>query len=1443
MNLGELLAELNRRGLEIRVEGDALRLRGPKGAADEGLRNALAEHKSGLLELLREHDRSKEEIPILQVRREGPAPLSYGQKRLWFLDRLEPGSSAYNLVVSLQLEGRLDTVILERCFAEIVRRHEILRTRYTELEGAPVQVVEPQPRLDFRVLDEREVLAAEPGGVEDFLRRESERPFDLAQGPVIRVLVIDRAPERQFIQVCMHHIAADMWAQGIIIREMVTLYAVFSSGQPSPLPPLELQYSDFAIWQRDYLQGEIRQKLVDYWRKKLEGMPPLLEVPADRARPRVQTYAGGEVRFEIGPRITAALKALSHAAKTTPFVGMLSAFFVLLHRLTGRDDLVLGANSINRGRKELEPLLGFFVDNLVMRVDLGGGPGFSTVVERVRETVLEAFAHQDLPFDLLVEELRPPRSLGYNPLFQVVFAWLQATAEFPDQPGFRMRPLVFETTTSRFDLNLFVEDHKDRLTGRFVFNRDLFERSTIQHYVDCFQVLLEGLVTEPQRPVAELPVLSAADRARVLQQWNDTRKDYPGSECLHELIEAQAMRSPDACAVVVDDWELTYGELDQLSDRLAVYLQELGVGPEVVVGIHLDRSPELIVSLLAVLKSGGAFLALDPDEPTERLRHILGDARPRVLISSSKLSERLSGMGSFTVVHVDEEYRAVPDATGKHLRREVGPAHLAYILYTSGSTGQPKGAEITHRSIVNYLKWCVDAYRLQEGTGSPVIGSVSFDGTLTSLFVPLLAGRALFLIPRGREIDVLTSEDYPEQGFSFIKMTPSHLRAFEGLGRARRVLERAHAVVLGGEGLHGVDLASWREQRIATRVINEYGPTEAAVACCVHEVLPGSEPLPERIPIGRPIANMQLFILDRHRQPVPIGVPGELCIGGVGLARGYLGRPELTAERFISNPFEAETPGQGSARLYRTGDLARYLPDGRIEFLGRLDDQLKIRGHRVEPGEIEAALGRHPQVVQAAVILQRAPGREPRLVAYVQPKSLGERDAGDLKAELRKSLRGVIPEYMIPEAFAILEELPLTPSGKIDRKVLPPLPAEAPQASALVRTEGMSETERQLQSLFSELLGLGAVAPDASFFELGGHSLLAITLIARIGARLGIQVPLNEVFERPTVEALARWIDEHSGTVAALVRRLPDCVVALKPMGSNPPLFCAPPSAGSPAVYVSMARHMSPEQPVFGFQMPGVMDDLQPPETVEETAALYVDAMRQVQPRGPYRLAGWSYGGIVVCEMARQLEALGEQVALLGLIDGASLDRLAAHESGGESEVLPAGSQLVKVLGEAQMPRDYEGARLIGEWMGISLPESLGDLLRRDSDGQFSYLRRFLGDVGHTVRNFVVTRRAERVYNFSSYGGTATLFRTGPVTVGGDPLVDSVRSFARAGMEVIPVPGNHMTLIMDERHAATLALRLQECLDEVLTAVPIEGTPRAETPVKGLNEQLSMEVM
>ncbi|WP_426752689.1 amino acid adenylation domain-containing protein [Myxococcus sp. Y35] len=1439
MNLGELVSELNRRGLEVRVEGEALRLRGPKGAADPELRHALAEHKQALLKLLRDHDEGRGEAPIVHVPRTGPAPLSYGQTRLWFLDRLEPGSTAYNLVLALQVEGRLDASILQRCFTEIVRRHEILRTRYAEHEGMPVQIVDPEPRFDFQVLEERAVLALEPAGVEAFLHREGERPFDLSTGPVVRVLVIERAPQGQFVQLCLHHIAADVWAQAVLVREIVTLYGAFASGQPSPLPPLTLQYADFAIWQRDHLQGEVRQKLVDYWRKKLEGAPPLLELPTEHGRPKVQTNRGGEVRFDVGASVTSALKALSHAARTTPFVGMLSAFFVLLHRLTGRDDLVLGANSINRSRTELEPLVGFFVDNLVMRANLGGSPGFATVVERVRETVLEAFAHQDLPFDLLVEELRPARSLGHNPLFQVVFAWVRASSELQDATGVRMRPLEFETTTSRFDLSLFVDDHGDRLSARMVFNRDLFEQHTVQHFVDCFQVLLEGLVSEPQRPVGTLPILPAEDRERVLRAWNDTGKDAAGDACLHTLIEAQATRTPDAVALVVDDWELTYGELDQLSDRLAAHLQDLDVGPEVVVGVYLERSPELIVSLLAVLKAGGAFLALDADEPTDRLRHIVADARPRVVISTSQRSERLWGMGGFVTVNVDEGYRDVPDATGVRLRREVLPEQLAYILYTSGSTGRPKGTEITHRSIVNYLRWCVRAYRLHEGSGSPVIGSVSFDGTLTSLLAPLLAGRALFLIPRGREIDVLTSGDYPEQGFSFIKMTPSHLRAFNGLGRTRQVLGRAHAVVLGGEGLHGVDLAPWREQGIPTRIINEYGPTEAAVACCFEELLPDGAPLPERVPIGRPITDMRLYILDRLLQPVPIGVPGELFIGGTGLARGYLRRPDLTADRFIPNPFARE--GEGGSRLYRTGDHARFLHDGRIEYLGRQDDQLKIRGHRVEVGEVEAALGRHPDVVQAAVLLQRPADGVPRLVAYVQPQTLERPDGTDLRAALRKSLREVLPEYMVPEVITVLAELPLTPSGKIDRKALPTATPEAGAADVRGRTGELTETERHLQGLFAELLGLSAVGPTDSFFELGGHSLLAVTLIARISTKLGLEVPLNEVFEHPTVEALARWIDEHSGKVTALVRQLPSCVVALKPLGSHPPVFLAPPSAGSPAVYVALARHLSPEQPVFGFQMPGVMDDQQPPATIEETAALYVEAMRQVQPRGPYRIAGWSYGGLVVCEMARQLEALGEQVALLGLIDGAALDRLAAHD--GTAVEIPAGSQLLKVLGEAQMPRDYASARLIGEWMGISLPDALGDLLRRDSEGQLTYLRRFLRDTTLTVRNFLATRRAEQLYTFTSYGGTATLFRTGPVTVGGDPLVDSVRRFALAGTEVIPVPGNHMTLIMDERNVVVLAKEMQRCLDGVLTFPPNTEMSRAETPVRRLTAQSSMEVM
>lgn len=1437
MKMGELLAELNRRGLEVWAEGEQLKLRGPKGAAGEELRNLLAGHKQELLALLRERQRANEERPITPVARTGPAPLSYGQQRLWFLDRLEPGGVAYNLVMPLRVEGRLDPVLLERCFVEILRRHEILRTRYTELQGVPVQVVDPEPRLEFLVMDETEVFAHEPGGTEVFLRREGERPFDLSEGPLTRVLVVERGADKgQYIQVCLHHISADVWARGILMRELMVLYTAFAQGQPSPLPPLPLQFSDFAIWQRGHLQGDVRRGLVDAWKRRLAGMPPLLELPSDRPRPRVQTYAGGEVRFEVGPEQTEALKALSHAANATPFMGMLAAFFVLLHRLTGREDLVVGANAINRTRPELEPLVGFFVDNLVMRVDLGGAPGFSTVVKRVREVVLEAFAHQDLPFDLLVEELKPARNPGYNPLFQTVFSWARAVGTMPDASGMKIVPLEFETTSSRFDLNLFVDDHSDRLTVRFVFNRDLFDRSTLRHYADCFQVLLQGLLTEPQRPVADLPVLPAEARERILRQWNHTRAEGASGPCLHELFEARAARTPDACALVVGDWELTYGELDQRSDRLAVALQARGVGPETLVGICLERSPRLVVSLLAVLKAGGSFLALDPDEPSERLRRIVGDARPRLLLTSGA-SVDLESLAT-PVLSVDEACEHFPDAIGQRLRRDDTPEHRAYVLYTSGSTGQPKGTEITHRSIVNYLKWSVEAYRLTEGTGSPVLGSISFDGTLTSLFAPLISGRALFLLPRGQELDVLSSRAYPELGFSFIKLTPSHLRAFDGLGRLREVLERTHAVVLGGEGLHGGDLETWRAQRLSARVINEYGPTEAAVACSFHEMSHDGAPLPERVPIGKPIPHTALYVLDRRGQPVPIGVPGELYIGGVGLARGYLGRPDLTAERFVPNPFADPGSGQEGARLYRTGDLARYLPDGTLEYLGRLDDQLKIRGHRVESGEVEAALARHPRVVHAAVALQRVAGHEPRLVAYVQPSAPG---GEPLEAALRESLQAQLPEFMRPSVYVVLDALPLTSSGKVDRKALPSPSTGRGEAGLTARRDaGLTDTERKLQGLYRELLGLGEVALDQSFFDLGGHSLLAITLIARIRGLLDVEVPLNEVFERPSVEGLARWIDAQAGTLAP---KLPAGVVALKPRGRKAPLFLAPPSAGNPAVYISLSRNLSAEQPVFGFQMPGLMDDTLPLASVEETAAHYVDSMRKLQPVGPYHLAGWSYGGIIVCEMARQLESQGEHVALLGLIDGASLDRKAAQDSQDLREAVSTGSQLVKVLVETPLPRDYASLKLVGEWMGISLPETPKELWRKDSLGQRSYLRRFLKDVVKTVRNMMATLRAERSYTFSAYGGRATLFRAAPPTEGRDSLVDSVRRFALAGVQVIAVPGNHMTLILDEQHVAVLAVQLQQCLDAAATGMPQLETSRALLLASGGNTQSSKEVV
>jgi len=924
----------------------------------------------------------------------GPYPLSFAQQRLWFLDELLPSNPFYNINNALRFTHSLDLSAFERALNEIVRRHEALRTTFKVIEGRPVQVVAPHLELMLPVLD----LGTLPEAERDrealrVAREEAERPFDLAQGPLIRTRLVRLDENDYLFLLTIHHIVSDGWSMNVFSRELNTLYAAFSSNQPSPLPELPIQYADFAVWQREWLQGEVLEAHLEYWDQQLAGLS-VLQLPTDRPRPVVPTARGAFQPIQLPASMKASLKALSQREGVTLFMTLLAAFQTLLHRYTAQDDIAVGSPIANRNRAEIEGLIGFFVNSLVMRTDFSRGPSFRELLGRVREMALGAYAHEDLPFEKLVEELHPERDMSRNPLFQVDFQLFNPPQIVEEaMPDAGMHRLEVDSGTSIFDLTLSLTEGRQGLSGGFEYSTDLFDAATIKRMGDHFHRLLEGIVDHPEQRASLLPLLTKAEEGQALYEWNETRTAYPG-ECFHQLFEQQVERTPAALALTFEGEELTYRELNQRANQLAHYLRSQGVGPDVLVPICMERSPELMIGLLGILKAGGAYLPLDPAQPKQRLAFILEEAQTPMLLTQQHLRERLPVTDQ--TIYLDASWETLSDESAANPVSNLEPENLAYVIYTSGSTGKPKGVMITHRGLVNYLSWCTRAYLGREGRGAPVFSSLVYDLTVTGVFAPLLTGQAVMLMREEEGIKALDNALSSGGDYSLVKLTPAHLEmlseqldAGEGKGQqelmkltAGLVKEWSRALIIGGEALRWEQLAFWQTHAPDTRLINEYGPTETVVGCCVHEVAAGAKQS-GAVPIGHPIANTQIYILDRDLQPVPIGVTGELYIGGDGVGRGYLNRPDLTAERFIGDPFARE-PG---ARMYRSGDLARYSVNGEIVYHGRIDDQVKVRGYRVEPGEIETVLAQHPVVQEAVVLAREDIAGDKRLVAYVVPDS------------------------------------------------------------------------------------------------------------------------------------------------------------------------------------------------------------------------------------------------------------------------------------------------------------------------------------------------------------------------------------------------------------------------------------------------------------------------
>jgi len=1074
---------------------------------------------------------SQSEGRIQRVPRDGDLPLSYAQQRLWFLRQLEPHNTSYNEVSAVTLSGAVDLQALERAFEQIIARHEILRTTFDSADGRPFQVIHPNMPFSIRRIELKSANPAEQHAeVQRIVAELRSKPFELDRGPLMEASLLTATPTEHVMVLLMHHIIGDGWSQGVLVREIASLYQSFIEQRPPDLPDLEIQYTDFAVWQRNWLQGETLDKLLRYWKQQLAGAPPVLELSTDRPHSLDQTHAGGIINFTVGPEVTARLRELSQEQNVTLFMVLLAAFQVQLSRYTGQNDIVVGTPIANRNRAEIEPLVGFFVNTLVLRTELSGDPLFTELLDRVRQVTVGAYEHQDIPFERIVEELQPDRRLSRTPLFQVMFILQNAPMGALELPGLKLSHLDLEHVTAKFDLTLSFHEGDEDVTGTFVYDSDLFDATTIARMVDHCNTLLAAIAADPRRQISKLPLLNNQERRLLLDEWNDTRTPFGPPRCVHELFAEQAARTPEHVAVIDETQQLTYRELDARTNQLAHHLRRNGVGPETTVGILLERSVAGMVAIFGVLKAGAAYVPLEPTHPVDRWQRIITDSRLTALITEQRFAKHLPADAP-PLVLLDAEVDPLSSESTAALERIAEPRNLAYVIYTSGSTGQPKGVALEHRQLFNYLRGIEQRLAFTPAASYAAVSTLAADLGHTMIFGALCVGggATLHLISQERAGDAEALSDYfSRHEIDYLKIVPSHLRALLEVGG--QVLPR-RGIVLGGEAFT-LDLARRiEESALDLEIFNHYGPTETTVGVLTHHVTP-DVPFTKSgtVPLGRPIPNIRLYVLDRHREPVPVGVAGELFIGGAGVSRGYLNAPATTAEKFIPDAFTDE-PG---ARMYGTGDLVRYLSDGRIEFLGRVDDQIKIRGYRIEPVEVEEVLRQHQAVRAAFVTAHGENGSEKRLAAYVALASGFELTA----SELRDFAHHRLPDFMIPSLWVMLDELPLTPNGKVDRRALP-APDHVRPRDENTYVAPRNVDEEILAQLWTEILGVDRIGVNDNFFDLGGHSLLATQLVSRIRKKLDVEMPLRGVFEAPTIAGQAeriealRWSTLELETVAA----------------------------------------------------------------------------------------------------------------------------------------------------------------------------------------------------------------------------------------------------------------------------------------------------------------------
>ncbi|HEY0726767.1 MAG TPA: amino acid adenylation domain-containing protein [Pyrinomonadaceae bacterium] len=1037
-------------------------------------------------------------------------PTSIDQERLWFIEQLQPGNAAYNIFSASRIRGPLDAALMQRVVNELIARHEVLRTTFKVVDDQPVQVIHPQMELKLTPIDLQSVpLEVREQEALRLVTEDFARPFDLENGPLLRVGLLRLADDDHVLHVNMHHTVTDRWSGAIFEQETGLLYEAFANNRPSPLPELPIQYADYAVWQRSRAESEIYRKQAAYWTRRLKGLPYVLEVPTDLPRPPIQNFRGARVYTRYSKKLLDALRELSRREGVTMFTLALAAYKALLYRYTSQETILVGTTFANRNRPELQNMVGYLLNLIVLSTDLSGNPTFRELLQRERATVLEGFANQDLPFGKLVQELRPVQDASRNPIVQHSLIYL----DFPELRvmetlGLTAKHLDIDNGASRFDMTLAMTETAEGYEVDIEYPTDLYRRERIERMTKHLENILESVVVDPTQRLSDLPVLSENEKRQLLVEWNATAVEYPADRCIHELFEAQAERTPDDVAVLFENDRLTYRELNEQANRLARYLRKAGVENGDLVALFTSRSPRMIVALLGILKAGAAYVPLDERYPAERLEFMLRDSAARVLLTEEHLAAKVSRYEGRTIC-IDADWENIDACSAQDLDHPVHSDQCAYVIYTSGSTGQPKGVLVPHRSVVNLLHSVVSQVSLKPSDTILAVTTLSFDIAAAEIFLPLIVGARVVIAGRqvaadGVELDRLLRSS----GATLMQATPTIWRMLIDAGwQGNSGLK----VFSAGEALDA-QLACQLLTRCA-EVWNLYGPTETTIYSGVIRLTESAGPAP----IGSPIANTTFYVLDQFINPVPIGIYGELCIGGAGLAHGYLNRPALTAERFIPDPFSSE-PG---ARLYRTGDLVRYREDGTLEFAGRLDHQVKVRGFRIELGEVEAVLSRHESVRTAVVVAREERPGEQRLVAYV----VGNENPLPTANEWRAFLIQRLPEYMIPSVFVKLESLPLLPNGKVNRRALPVPDSSRPELRrAFFAPE--NPTQARLVELWQNVLKLDQVGIHDDFFEVGGDSILATRLVSRVRRAFGIELPLRELFWRPTVFELSSVVED-----------------------------------------------------------------------------------------------------------------------------------------------------------------------------------------------------------------------------------------------------------------------------------------------------------------------------